>query len=286
MLIILDICYRYVNFITDLLTNGLRKVSFILLMFISFGAQSQTDLASLLATGSQVPVNEKAQEKLQSFIQSLPTSHLSGQRLLRKTFKRLHSTFLKKYEAYADFDKVFTTGHYDCLTGTTLFSQVLDQLNYSYDIIETNYHIFIIVNTERGDVLLETTDRFGGFVSDKKEIAKRTGDYHKNRLIADNSRANQYQYSFSLYQKITPERLKGLLYFNQAVKAYNHHDWLASSKFLEKANALYSSQRCEELGVILIQTILEKSLEEKVKAECLVHLRNFWIRKTEPVASN
>ena len=286
MLRILDICYRYVNFITDLLTNGLRKVSFILLMFIGFAAQSQTDLASLLATGTQAPRGDQAQEKLQSFIQSLPTSRVSGQRLLRKTFKRLHTTFLKKYEAYADFEKVFTTGHYDCLTGTTLFSQVLDQLNYSYDIIETNYHIFIIVNTERGDVLLETTDRFEGFVTDTKEIAIRTGDYHNNRLTANNSDAFQYQYSFSLYQKITPERLRGLLYFNQAIKAYNHQDWLASSKFLEKSNALYSSSRCEELGVILIQTILEKSLEEKEKAECLVHLRNFWIRKTEPVASN
>ncbi len=187
--------------------------------------------------------------------------------------------------AYSDFDKVFSTGQYDCLTATALFSQVLDQLNFSYDIIETNYHIFVIVNTENGEVLLETTDRFGGFVTDKKEIIKRTGDYRKNEITA-NSNNFIYLYSFRLYQKITPEKLTGLLYFNQAVKAYNRHDWIVSSKLLEKSNALYPSSRCEELGAILIQTVLETSMEEKEKTDCLFHLKNFWIKKSETLASN
>ena len=265
----------------------MRKAAFILLLHASFVAQSQTDLAQLLATtGTQALAKERIQERLGSFIESVSSSHLSDRRLLRKTFNRLHATFLKKYVAYADFDKVFSTGQYDCLTATSLFSQVLDQLNFSYDIIETNYHIFIIVNTENGEVLLETTDRFGGFVTDKKEIVKRTGDYRKNEITADNSKKFVYQYSFRLYQKITPEKLTGLLYFNQAVKAYNRHDWIASSKLLAKSNALYASSRCEELGAILIQTVLETSMEEKEKTDCLIHLKNFWIKKSEPLASN
>ena len=287
MLRILDICYPYVTFITNLLTTELRKVPLILLLLFSFVAQSQIDLAPLLATtGTQAPAKERIQERLRSFIEPLSSSHLTGQRLLRKTFNRVHATFLKQYLAYSDFDKVFSTGQYDCLTATTLFSQVLDQLNFSYDIIETNYHIFIVVNTENGKVLLETTDRFGGFVTDKKEIIKRIGDYRKNEITADNSNKFIYQYSFRLYQKITREKLTGLLYFNQSVKAYNRHDLIASSKLLEKSNALYASSRCEELGAILIQTVLETSMEEKEKTDCLFHIKNFWIKKSETLASN
>ena len=265
----------------------MQKATVLLLLLISFAAQSQTDLGSLLATnGTDVATKEKAKERLQSFIQPLASSHLSGQHLLRKTFKKLHTTFLKKYEAYADFDKVFSTGHFDCLTATALFSQVLDQLNFSYNIIETNYHIFIIVDTENGAVLIETTDRFGGFVTAADEISKRSGDYRKNQFTEDHSKKNFYRYSFNLYQKITPEKLTGLLYFNQAVKAYNRHDWMVSSKSIEKANALYASPRCEALGTILIQTILETSMLEKEKMDCMVHLKNFWMKKSEPIASN
>ncbi len=265
----------------------MKKAPFILLLFVSFASQSQNDLASLLATtGTQAAAKERIQDRLHSFIEPLTSPNLSGQRLLRKTFNRLHAKFLKQYVAYSDFDKVFSRGQYDCLTATALFSQVLDQLNFSYDIIETNYHIFIVVHTERGEVLLETTDRFAGFVTDREEIIRRTGDYRKNEITADNSKKFAYQYSFKLYQKITPEKLTGLLFFNQAVKAYNRRDWIASSKLLEKANKLYTSARCEELGAILIQTVLETSMEEKEKEDCLVHLKNFWIKKSEPIASN
>ncbi len=216
----------------------------------------------------------------------LSTSNLSGQKLLRKAFHRMHKVFLKKYEAYAGFDEVFTSGHYDCLTATALFSRVLEQLNYPCKIIETNYHIFLMVQTAEGNVLLETTDRFTGFITGEEAIASRTNDYQKNILAGDHSKVVYYQYAFNLYQQISAEKLNGLLYFNQAVKAYNHHEWIASACMLQKADVLYPSQRCEELGALLIQTILAGSPDEKTKEVCLTHLKNFWTRKSRVVASN
>ncbi len=286
MLRIFDLCYLYVNFITHLLTIELKPLSILLLMLVSFAVRSQGELDALLATTADGASRKvQAKEQLKKFVEPLTTSGLSEQKLLRKTFRRLHSTLLKKYEAYSDFDEIFTTGRYDCLTATALFSQVLNQLNFSYKIIETNYHIFLLVQTANGEVLLETTDRFGGFVTDKETIAQRTSDY-KNALTVDNSRRFFYRYSFNLYQNLSPEKLTGLLYFNQAVKAYNRHEWLSSAILLQKANAVYVSPRCEALGSILVKTVLEGSLEEKAKSDCLVHLKNFWIKKSETVASN
>ncbi len=287
MLRIFDLCYPYVNFIIHLLTIELKTLFILLLMLVNFAVHSQGELDALLATTADGASRKmQAKEQLNKFVQPLATSRLSEQKLLRKTFRRLHSTLLKKYEAYSDFDEIFSSGRYDCLTATALFSQVLNQLNFSYKIIETNYHIFLLVQTASGEVLLETTDRFGGFITDKEVVAQRTSDYSKNVLTVGNSKRFFYHYSFNLYQNLSPEKLTGLLYFNQAVKAYNRHEWLSSARFLEQANALYASPRCEALGTILIKTVLEGPLEEKAKSDCLVHLKNFWIKKSETVASN
>ncbi len=258
-----------------------------MLLIVSFAVQSQTDLDAWMATtndGSRA--KEDAKRSLQAFVNPLLSSRIPEQKLLRKAFQKLHATYLKKYEAYSDFSDVFSSGKYDCLTATALFSHVLNQLGLSYEIIETNYHIFLMVHTKEGNVLLEMTDRWGGFVKNEDAIAKRTGDYRRNFLSATSSDKIPFEYSFKLYQPISPEKLTGLLYFNQAVKAFNRHDWVASSISLEVSNNLYSSPRCNELGSVIIRTVMESSLEEQSKALCMSHLRNVLVKKSPIVAAN
>ena len=263
----------------------MKKVILFLLVAGSLTAKSQS-LDLWLAASGAATNDTVVKDELSTFIGSLSKDKRSDISLLRKTFRRVHSRYLKSYEAYSDFDKIFQAGKYDCLTATALFSHVLNELGYSYEIIETNYHIFLMVNTSRGEVMIETTDRIGGFVTDRKTIAKRTGDYRKNVLTATASDRFTYQYSFNLYQSLSSEKISGLLYFNQAVKAYNKQEWLACAKQLEKANALYSSPRCAELGHILIRTVLESEMNEETKTACLRHLAKFWISNQETVASN
>lgn len=260
----------------------------IFLFFISVTANAQTDLERWLGISTtQNGSSQRVKQQLTPFIRSLSEGGASDSRLVRKTFHRIHHTFLKKYVAYSNFDQVFSLGQYDCLTATALFSYVMDQLHLSYDIIETNYHIFLIVKTAGGNVLIETTDKFGGLVTGDQAISDRVGGYEKNKFEVDeHSSAYHYQYSFSLCQKISTENLVGLMYFNQAVKAYNQKDWEKCSGFLETAYNLYASPRCDELGIILIKTLMDSSLDEKTKAACLARIRNHWAKNTQPLASN
>jgi hypothetical protein len=218
-------------------------------------------------------------------MQKLGPTGADEQKHLRRTFRRVHNEFLKKYSLYADFDETITSGRYDCLTATVLFTHVLKELGYTYDIIETNYHIFLMVYTDEGRVLLETTDRFGGLVRDENRIAEKLAAYKKNLPSADISRRS-YQFTFRLFQTITEEKLAGLLYFNQAVKAYNSRNWLESALSLERASAMYGSERCEELGAILLQTVLEARIDDKTKADCLRHLGNYWSKRSQIFAAN
>ena len=264
----------------------MKKAILLPMLLFILGANAQGDLTTLLeTTHTSIDVKIHVADRLDAFVLSVAASHKQETPRLRKIFNGLHKSFLKKYEAYSDFDEIFSKGQYDCLTATALFSNVLDRFHYSYKIIETNYHIFLIVKTSEGEVMIETTDRLGGFITRPAAIRQRIQEYKKNIPVNNHSNGIIYQYAFSLYQEISGENLSGLLYFNQAVKAYNRHDWMSCSILLEKANLLYSSPRCEALGSLLIQTISESSLGQKEKADCLVRLKIFLLRKSD-LASN
>ncbi|HWA32986.1 MAG TPA: hypothetical protein VG737_02600 [Cyclobacteriaceae bacterium] len=256
----------------------MKGVVLILISVISITAQAQQDISALLQTTKGVISTEVAASKIESFVSTVQKSNLSDKDRLHKVFKKINSVFLKKYVAYSDFDELFTSGKYDCLTATAIYSLVLDRLHYAYEIIETNYHIFLVVQTSEGEVLIETTDRFGGFICGAGAIASRLGSYREN-VLATNT-ANQYlRYSFKLYQPISAANLNGLLYFNQAVKAFNKHMLLESAVLLEKSNLNYSSPRCEELGMLLAHSVMQSTLDQQTKAACLSYLNHIIVRK-------
>ncbi len=249
----------------------MRRLVIILFVLICSTAQAQTDVLALLETTKGNTSAETINTKLEGFINSIRCDKANDKDLLHKVFKKMNAVFLRKYTAYSHVDEVFTSGQYDCLTATAAYSLVLTRLNYKYEIIETNYHIFLIVETSEGNVLIETTDRFGGFVTGAGAIAARTGDYQANAFVAATGK-HYLQYNFKLYQRIPAENLSGLLYFNQAVRAYNQRQLPESSVYLEKANRNYSSPRWEQFGIVLTRAITQSSLDEETKAACLSRL--------------
>ena len=69
----------------------------------------------------------------------------SDETFLRYAFRESHKTFFHSYKAYSQFPEIFDSGNYDCLSATSFFSVVLDAFGFEYKIIETNYHIFLVV---------------------------------------------------------------------------------------------------------------------------------------------
>jgi len=256
-------------------------------VLMSLTARGQ-QLEQWLAQSKSAPEEvHQATLQLKSFVESLREPGLASEKHLAKVFRKVHANYLKKYEAYAGLDKLFENGTYDCLTATALFSEVLSGLDYSFRIIETNYHIFILVTTQEQVVLMETTDRARGFVTDEKEIAKRTAGYRTNDLVNKTSgETYQYRYRCNLYQEVSVDHLSGLLVFNQAVKSYNTGDWLASARSLEVAHGLYATGRCYELSDILVKTLVtRKDISFELRRACMEHLMPLLIRSSGQVAT-
>lgn len=226
------------------------------------------------------------ESRINNFILALkgnkPTSDIQ---LLKRVFHRTQKEFLHQYASYTDFSEIFNSGRYDCLTATSLFSVVLDELNFGYSIIETNYHIFLLVKTSKGEVLLETTDRFNGFVRNEKEIRQRIGTYRQGVTVVDSDKQNIYHYSCDLYREVKPGQLPGLLYYNQAVKAYNAGRLEKCGELLTKAKSIYDTPRISEFGSIFLKSVLESTLDNPTKLRILRQLKDMMQSKSPVLAS-
>jgi hypothetical protein len=98
---------------------------------------------------------------------------------------------------------------------------LLDHFNVPYKIIETNYHIFLVAQTDKGSVLFETTDPANGFVTNNEEIKDRIARYRQNSIRSAASSKAYYRYNFDLYKVVNLDEVVGLLYYNLSIVAFN-----------------------------------------------------------------
>ena len=260
----------------------IRVVIVVLLAFPLLGwGQSSVLLGNFLATS---PVSAPtAQHQLNEHITRLKSKQSKKEiTFLHQIFWATQKRFLKTYQAYEPFGELFESGKYDCLTATSLYSILLNEFDFEYSIIETNYHIFILVHTLQGDVLFETTDRYDGFVQDRSEIQKRIGTYQENVVASAKPKSNYYLYSFNLYTQISTSQMVGLLHFNQAVKAFNKQEWIPCANQLAITRKTYDSQRVKELALLLIQSVPMN--EENMRNSILHQFKDYWMNDQQTVA--
>lgn len=229
--------------------------------------------------------------KLDAFIHDL--SKKSGKddhRLLEHLFYKTHARFLKRFAETTSFENLVNSGTYNCLTATALYALILESLDYRYQIVETNYHIFIIAETNKGKVLLETTDPVGGFVAHADEIEARTIKYINgapgtNALAASTTSKVYHQYKNNLYNLLDVTHLTGLLHYNQSVRNYNEDKLELSVHHLQKARSYYNSQRIEEFSKVVLLTVIHSGLDPKAKEELVRKIQAVRFDKTPVIAS-
>jgi hypothetical protein len=256
----------------------LKKLIFILVVLFSLPtlgqegnptAVTQFYLQTFLSTDRQ---NVSSDLSFDSFLKKLEKKRISIKKekdFVRYVFAKTHHAYLKKFESFASFNGLFENGTYNCLTGTILYAIILNHFNISHEVIETNYHIFITVNTKQGKILLEATDPLNGFVESAHDIESRIATYKQNTLTASNSKSTYFQFNFDLFNHVSMEELRGLLYYNKAVDSFNHHQLEESIQFLVEAHTLYASSRVNEFSMILSLAVQQSTWDVKQKEKYL-----------------
>ncbi|SKC75311.1 hypothetical protein [Ohtaekwangia koreensis] len=244
-------------------------------------SQSDNSLHYYLSLYSATDSRDASTAELLGFVDKLEAKKdgfKHDKAFLNYLFTKTHQRFLRNYTEYSSFNELLSKGYYNCLTATALYAILLDHFDVPYQIIETNYHIFLMAETTDGQVLLETTDPAHGFTDSNNEIEKRISIYRKNAIQKTNKDKQYYHFSFDLYNDVNLDEMLGLLYYNHAIKAYNNRQWVNSISYLEKASTLYQSPRLEEFSRIILLSVAESRLDTSLKES--------YIRKIQTVRKN
>lgn len=230
---------------------------------------TQANLRAFLSTGRYATKSIKAFDTFLNKLDKKQASVKSEQDFVSYVFSKTHNHFLKNYVAYASLDETFEKGSYNCLTGTILFSLILNHYNIKHEVIETNYHIFILAETKEGQVLLETTDPVNGFVTASTEIESRIKLYKQNEIQAEQTGKSYYKFRVELFNSLTMDELRGLVHYNMAVNSFNQQDLQQAVKHFVNAQQLYSSARIEEFSQVLLLSLQQSELDQKTKENCM-----------------
>lgn len=208
-----------------------------------------------------------------NFIASVQSKKGSEKKIVKRLFAKAHLQFLKNYKAYSQINDVFENGNFDCLSGTYFLATALDQLGLNYKIFETNYHVFLMVETKQGEILLESTDRANGFISNQIMIKEKIAGYQEAKISQG---GEMYLSKVRLFHEILPSQLPGLLYFNRAVETFNKNQFAESCFYLEQSWKIYDNPRIEAFAPILMRFIaasaLDQSSKEKLSSTLRAHL--------------
>lgn len=212
------------------------------------------------------------------FIRKQKKSRLS-EYFLSDVFYKTHRKLLKRYQKFTTFGDLFKTGNYDCLSATTLYAMLYNELGIDLEVVETNHHIYLKLNTEEGIILVESTDPINGFITDKKEIEQRLNEVvftDQNQGMYSTKKDDYYKFSFFLNERINLEKLVGLQYYNRAVHKFNLGDATSAIKLLEKGTVFYNNDRFKEFGILIANKLYtDQNLNSQTKSDYLKRIMNF-----------
>jgi len=205
-------------------------------------------------------LNEGTLESYRADFESSLNKHKSRQgkrdqsiKSLEQLFYSTHRKYLKKYVPFQSFSKLMDDGTYGCLTATALYALFLEELGYSYKIIETNYHIFIVGEVNGQKFLIESTDPINGFLDTDRDIEDRLNEVVMKN--AEPSKSDRHRFTFEINRSISLKEMIGLQYYNLATQDYNEGNLLEALANLDKANRYYQSERIDEFLVLVIDRI-------------------------------
>jgi hypothetical protein len=202
-----------------------------------------------MAVNAEKPASERAWLEVVDDLDLKASRKKSDLQFLRQIFEKTHQKLLKKYEQHSAFNSMLSEGRFDCVSGSAALSLLLDRYGFDFDIIETDYHVFIVVDLEGKKVILESTLPIGGMIATSSEVEKYLDSY-RPKEFAQLKSLNQslagpdIDYGdHSIFRKVNLRQLAGLQYYNDAIVHFNSQSFIQAVDQLSKAYTLYSSDR-------------------------------------------
>ena len=210
------------------------------------------DVEELLAVDSQLELKSLALDKIEAVLTHLKKrqpKYKSEEDFVQYLYYYAHQKLLKKYSEYPTLAETLVDGRYDCLTATATYSILFSELAIAHNVIETNYHIYIMVypGTEH-EILIETTDPLNGLIEEEEEIISYRNQYIQSNIAERNTLIDL---DLNIERSLEQKELIGLLYYNQSVKEINEGHWEKAKLIADQALEYYKKSRVYTLVSII-----------------------------------
>lgn len=179
-----------------------------------------------------------------NFLEGKKNRYRDESDFLNFLFNKVHQKYLKQFKGNEPFEGIFNGGTYNCVSGTALYACILNQLNYEVRLLETRYHLFLVVTLpDSTHALFEATDPLQGFIFNETKIEKQIKGYLANEretLLKGDALSAPFN-GESILNQVSFIELAGLHYYNIAVDLANKKNFYDAFRALRKANILYPS---------------------------------------------
>ena len=207
-----------------------------------------TDVQNLLINYRNLNDNNLALNKLQLVLDNLTKKqrlYKNEKYFVERLYYYTHRKLLKKYNQYASLSTTLVSGEYDCLTATAIYSILLNELSIPHAVVETNYHIYILVYPDtQAEILLETTDPNYGFITSTSTIEQLKSKY---RTTNGEQAIGQADLEINIERRLEGKEIIGLLYYNQSVKELNQGNLQVAEELANLALKFYPAIRVSTL---------------------------------------
>ncbi len=179
---------------------------------------------------------------------------------LEEVFYQAHKILLKEYKKHSVFNDLLNKGFYDCVSGSGLYAILLDRYGFDYKIIETDFHVFVLVQKNGENFIFESTEPRTGFIHKPTSVKGYLSAFLPSNSQEQNDKkpslgslAQKPGKGNSILKAISLIELAGLQYYNDAVLHFNENALEVSRKQLAKAQKIYPSDRIIALRQLLGQ---------------------------------
>jgi tetratricopeptide (TPR) repeat protein len=198
-------------------------------------------------------------EALQLELDAKASKKMDSLSLLRVIFQKTHQRLLKDYTQHSSFADLLESGAYDCVSGSAALGLLLDRYGYAYEVVETDYHVFIQVYLDGKTIILESTLPVGGMITAPSAVNNYLGAYLNEgkpvvRNINEGLAGTKVDTSDNtIFRKVNLAELAGLQHYNEAIVHFNQQEYRQAIDLLSKALVLYPSERIEGLKDLSIE---------------------------------
>lgn len=211
------------------------------------------------------------QTRINEFVQAIKAKNIVGdKKLIKYIHDRTHKEFLKTYKEISQFNRIFQDGQYNCVSSTSLFALIFDELSIPYIIKELPTHVYLVAYPLTSGIVVEATAPKNGYYMASNFQIQKGVDYLLNKELTTvqeiESKGAQLVYNNYFYNNNTVnlKQTAGLQYYNETLVCLRNEDNVAAFHAICKATALYPSKQLEFLKQYILDNLLSVSNFESI----------------------